>query len=521
MTNKLENIVVVGGGTAGWMTALMVNTRIPTANVTVVESDEIGILGAGEGSTPTFINFLNYVGIDMDDLIKHCGVTFKNGLKFTNWNGDGDEYYHEFSPVNLLNSDKMFHDKDNFGKHTLFYWLNVALNVEPNKFDFVSMVSDLNKAPFQHILHLYPERSSILDYRNVAAFGFHFDAGLIASFFKGIALERGINRKEGKVVGATNNSKNDIESLSLEDGSSVPVDFIFDCSGLHRLLIGKHYNSEWISSEDILTCDSALPFFLPIDETIPPYTECIALEYGWMWKIPLQNRYGCGYVFDSKYLSEEDAAKEIESYLGFEPTYPRKNKGAFKFNPGYYKETWINNCVAIGLSSGFMEPLEATNIGVALINLTDALSDISGLTRRSPEDLKYYNNQVLKLNSEIAMFLHMHYLTQRQDSDFWVQFKDFKKTPERLRVIMRSLNTSIPSVVGLSGWDSFNYGSFYQIALGIKKINLELIKEAVELNGLDSKVINDFYAFRKHLENEASLCLDHREFLTELGGFKK
>jgi len=519
MSNKLDNIVVLGGGTAGWMTALMVKTRIPSAKVTVIESAEVGILGAGEGTTPMFLNFLQYVGISLEDVIKNTKATFKNGLKFTNWDVNNDYYYHEFAPrIDTLNSNKRFHSLQNFGKHQIFYWLNLFNGIPKSKFDFMSMVTDYGNVPFIHAPGRNFETSVLDEYEMIGNIGVHFNASLMATFLKKVAIERGIVWVEGKVVDVLSKDNGDIKSLVLESSDVIPLDFVFDCSGLHRLLVGNHYKTEWVSSSDFLQCDSALPFFTPTDEKLPPYTECIAMKYGWMWRIPLQDRYGCGYVFDSKHITEEEAAKEIETYLGFEPTYPRKNKGAFKFDPGYYKETWVNNCIAIGLSSGFMEPLEATNIGVALINLSDSLSDLSVLTRRSDSDKKYFNDQVFKLNSEIAEFLYVHYITQKTDTKFWEQFKDLEKAPKGVQPILKSLNTSMPSVVPFSKWDAFNYMSFYQIVGGNGILNQEIVKEAVIGNSLTEAVTADFYEFRRFLNQEAKNCVPHKTMIFQLGG---
>ena len=190
MANKLENIVVVGGGTAGWMTALTVKRRLPNANVKVIESSEIGILGAGEGTTPMFINFLQYVDIPIEDVIKNTKATFKNGLKFTNWGTNNDYYYHEFAPIpNILNSIKAFHTVKNFGKHAVFYWLNMFNNISKSKFDFMSMVTDYGRVPFIHSPGKNFERSALDEYEMVGSIGVHFNASLMATFLKKIALE--------------------------------------------------------------------------------------------------------------------------------------------------------------------------------------------------------------------------------------------------------------------------------------------------------------------------------------------
>lgn len=522
MPNKLEDIVVVGGGTAGWMTALMVKKRLPKVNVKVIESEELGILGAGEGTTPMFLNFLQHVSIPLEDVIKETKATLKNGLKFTNWDVNNDYYYHEFTPlINALNSNKAFSMANNFGKHVVFYWLNLFNNIPKSRFDFMSMVTDYGNVPFIHRPGKHFERSALADYEMIGSIGVHFNASLMATFLKKIAIERGVVCVEGKIVDVISKDNGDIDSLVLENSDVITLDFVFDCSGLHRLLIGNHYKTKWVSSSDFLPCDSALPFFVPADEDLPPYTECIAMKYGWMWKIPLQDRYGCGYVFDSKFISEDEAAKEIETYLGFEPTYPRKNKGAFKFNPGYYEKTWVNNCIAIGLSSGFMEPLEATNIGVAILNIVNSLSDVSALTRRSDADKKYFNDQVFKLNSEIVEFLYVHYITQKTDTQFWEQFKDLDNAPVGVQIILKSLNTSMPSVIPFSKYDAFNYASFYQIAGGNGMFNQEIVKESVLNNELTGEVTKDFYDFRKFLDEEAQKCIGHRELLIKLGVFKK
>ncbi len=517
MNNKLDNIVVLGGGTAGWITALMVNKRVPTAQVTVIESEDIGILGAGEGTTPMFINFLQYVGIPISDVIRETRATFKNGLKFTNWNGDGSYYYHEFSPIpDLLNSHKAFQVTDNFGKHIPFYWLNVYKDEPKAEFDFMSMVTEYGRAPFIHRPNFGFKPDILEEHELVGRIGLHFNATLMANFLKKTALSRGIARVEGKVTEVNSKDNGDIESLTLEDGSIIPLDFVFDCSGFYRVLIGKHYGSEWRSSKDITACDTAIPFFLPIDDEIPPYTECVALKHGWVWKIPLQDRYGCGYVFSSNFINSDEAKAEVEEYFNQSVNVIK----TIPFNPGHFKSTWVNNCIAIGIASGFVEPLEATNIAVALNDLTNALTDLSALTRRSDQDKALYNNQVDKLDSEIEEFLYIHYITQRSDTDFWVQFKDLNKAPKRIKSLIEALPTALPSYAAFTGWDAFNYGSFYQIVGGNGLLNEQLIKDAVIKNNLTGDAENNFVSYKEYLREEARKCVNHKVLLTQIGGFK-
>ena len=347
--------VIVGGGTAGWLTALFVKEKFPYSDVTVIASSEIGILGAGEGTSPPFINFLAKIKINPDEIISNCLGTVKTSIKFTNWCGDTKHYYHNF-------------------------------------------LSDTRQG------------DSAL----------HFDANLLAKYLQTVGIERGIKLVDNEVTDVCANSNNNITSLILKDKTSIDLDFVFDCSGFRRLIIGKHYNAKWASYKKILPVDRAMPFFLQNDNTnLPVYTEAIALRHGWMWKIPVQGRYGCGYVFDSSRATDSEIKEEIEEYLGHEIISPRM----FSFDAGCFEDTWINNCVAIGLSSGFSEPLEATSIWVQITSLTFLLKNINGIISIDTGAKRRYNDAVKTMNSEIAKFLHFHYLTNRRDSDFWRSFE--------------------------------------------------------------------------------------------------
>jgi tryptophan halogenase len=345
--------VIVGGGTAGWLTALYINRHFPNDNVTVVASSEIGILGAGEGTTPPFIDFLNEVGIGQQDLFDNCKATVKTGIKFTNWNGDGEEYFHNFTT----------------GLHAL-----------------------------------------------------HFDASLLAKYFQQVAVSRGVKLVDDEVLGVQFEENNDIESLTLKSGKQVEVDFLFDCSGFRRMFIGGYYKSNW--TEYPMPCKRAIPFFLPNDGTnLPEYTESVAMKYGWIWKIPVQGRYGCGYVFDSTMTTDEEAAQEIRDYLGHDFTSPR----TFNFNAGAYDQCWINNCMAVGLSAGFIEPLEATSIWVQIIALR-MFVEVYGT-----EIARYkLNSDMKEVNEDVLAFLYYHYMTERKDTNFWKNFTINNKKPERL-----------------------------------------------------------------------------------------
>ena len=356
----MNKFVIIGGGTAGWVTALTIKKYVPYCDVTVVASSEIGILGAGEGVTPHFNELMTDLDIPMSDIFKHAKATYKRGIKFTNWNGDGSDYYHPF----------------------------------------------------------WDDKSAV-----------HFDASLLAKYLQGVALSRGVKLIDDQVINI--NSKNgNITSFDLKGGQNVESNFVFDCSGLHRLIIGKHFNVEWKPYDSMLPCNRALPFFVQSEDKKPEYTEAIAMKYGWVWRIPVQGRYGCGYVFDKRYISDEDAITELKEKFG-DITIPR----AFDFKAGAFEKTWVNNCIAIGLSAGFTEPLEATSIWIQILSLRHYLLQHGAYVRGDLRVVNSYNEYVANINKYMADFIYRHYLTQRSDSDFWKEFRTKQPSPKYVKMV--------------------------------------------------------------------------------------
>lgn len=356
--------VIVGGGTAGWLTALYVKKNIPYSQVTVIASSDIGVLGAGEGTTFHFIDFLKKIDITPQEIIDNAKGTVKRGIRFTNWNGDGNSYFHPF-----FNGNKS---------------------------------------------------------------ALHFDANLLSKYLETVAISRDILLIDDIVENIITDDKKYITDLQLKSGKSVKTNFVFDCSGFRRLIIGGLYKTNWVSYSDKLPAKKAIPFFVTNDNTyLPEYTESIAMKYGWIWKIPVQGRYGCGYVFDSDFVSEEDILKELEKYLGYKIKSPK----TFTFNAGCFEKTWINNCIAIGLSAGFTEPLEATSIWVSIVSLQMIESKIDGIISRDQKSIEQFNLLIRNMNEEIVNFLYLHYLSKKKDSKFWETFKEKNKTPKYIKNI--------------------------------------------------------------------------------------
>jgi tryptophan 7-halogenase len=422
MSNNREvnNVVVLGGGTAGWLTALYTKLAMPEKNITVIESEDIGILGAGEGSTPHLVSLLDVLNIPISDLVKETGCTIKIGIKFKNWTAEDPmgSFTHPFNFVAAINP--ITNSVTNYiASCPSMYTSSIYLDGSMKSINFAEKLNSLYKVPFVYDENeVFPDNNRILDYHHLSSFGIHFDARKLADFLKRTALSRDISLVEGIVETVERDSTGDVKKLILDNGQSVDSDFIFDCSGFKRFF-PKLFDSEWVDLSQYLPVNAALPFFLPMDpDSIPSVTESVAMDYGWMWKIPLQERYGCGYVFDETLISEEDAKKEVEGYLNRE-IEPLKT---LRFSPGYYKDPWRYNVISLGLSAGFVEPLEATSIWMTIMYAKEVLTSVHHLYERDQRIVDSFNKNAEFLNEEIAAFINFHYLGGREDTDFWKKF---------------------------------------------------------------------------------------------------
>jgi len=478
--------VVVGGGTAGWLSALYLQNNFSNANITVVASTEIGILGAGEGTVINIIGFLKELNISIEDVIKHAKGSIKNGIKFTNWNGDNTSYFHPFI-------------SDDFEKYMPLYEQQISNDKSLDEVIPHAIYSAKNQ--------LFVDKDS-LESINDLHFALHFDANCFAQYLKSVALSRNINYIDDEVLSIETDNEQFINKLILKSNKIIDVDFALDCSGFHRLIIGKFYGSKWHSYKKLLPVNRAMPFF--IDNTkqeLPPYTEAIAMKYGWMWKIPVQGRYGCGYVFDSSFVSDEDIKKEVEDYLGHSINSPKM----FNFNAGRFDKTWIKNCIAIGLSSGFTEPMEATSIFISIQSLENIRRFVHGITEKNQTDIDEYNNIISNLNEEIVLFLHYHYLGQRNDSEFWKTFREKNPTPVMIKNWLEISKDRLPKKYELDylinlaydnnisrtkrTWYNFGLLSWIIVGAGLKNYtisNCSQIKN-IELKPYDNLISHNEY----------------------------
>lgn len=491
----MKRIVVVGGGTAGWLTALFIKQKLKNVDLTLIESSEIGILGAGEGTTPHLVSVLEQLGIDISQILKEAKGTIKNGILFTNWNGDDKKYFHPFYDAGQSLSN--------------FYKVGQRISEGDNLDSLVpsSFLSNQKKAkiifnPEKNQFHAAPPSGIAL----------HFDARLLAKFLKKIGLERGITLIDAKVEKLVTNGE-DISSIVLDSGDEIISDFIFDCTGLKRLIIGQHYKSEWVSYKESIPNNRAIPFFLPEDKEIPPYTEAIAMDYGWVWKIPVQGRFGCGYVFDSRLVSDDQAKEEIVRKFG-NTDFPT----TFNFEPGCYKEIWKGNCIAVGLSSGFIEPLEATSIWNSIEILKMFLNCSPGMygSNNAQAYRDSLNKWVFNLNEEILAFIYFHYCCRKMDTVYWTEFRKNNKAPRLFKNIEEVKNNLLgvynDSVLPFT----FNKDSILAVGAGNNYFSEEAGKDLI----LHTKTLGTFEGFRNSyvtginiLSNYVKACVDHTHYI--------
>jgi len=494
-----KSIVILGGGTAGWLTALLVKAFYPSYDISLVESDEIGILGAGEGTTPHFVQMLAFLGIDLPSVIKECKATLKLGIHFKNWNGNDDSYFHGFGTNPALNPSK-----SNGVFPSAMLVKRIAKGMHLDDIQFGKLLTRFKKVPFSLEAPDKSSPNSKPTLKKHASHALHFDARLLATFLRKKAESRGIRRVEGTVSAVHNDDAGNIKSLALKDGSVVNLDFIFDCSGFARLITGKHFGAEWVSYKDFLPLDTALPFFLPHDNDVAPETEAIAMKYGWVWKIPVEGRYGCGYVFDSSYIDQVKAKEELEQFFGQKIEIPK----TFKFEAGSYRDIFIKNSLAIGLAQGFIEPLEATSIWINNINIFDFLK-ADGINTKSESKRKKINEAAYKRNESVANFIHFHYITPRQDTDFWKDFKIKNKMPQHLKDTLEEFyETPFSNVDPVFLWSN---ESFLSVSSGLNQLNREHFAEVVDRFGLK---YDD--SFKKLIAKQSEIskqCLTHKQYL--------
>jgi len=411
-----RRIVIVGGGTAGWMTAAALSKLLNASySIRLVESDEIGIIGVGEATIPNIKNFNAALEIDEDEFLRATQGTFKLGIEFVNWGAIGDRYIHGFGKIGQELDGVPFHH----------YWLRMAKEGDVRDLGAYSINT---AAPAQaKYMRARPDMpgSPLGDIANA----FHFDAGLYARYLRGYAEKRGAVRTEGKIVQVQQREPDGfIAAVVLESGERIEGDFFIDCSGIRGLLIEQTLKAGYDDWRHWLPCDRAIAVPCASAGPLLPITRATAQTAGWQWRIPLQHRTGNGHVYSSRFMGDDEATAILLKNLdGEQLAEPR----LIRFVPGRRRKVWDRNCVAIGLAAGFFEPIESTNIHL----IQTAISRLASLFPHSgfdPVDIDEFNAQVTNEYERIRDFIILHYkATERADSPFWDHCRTMD-VPERL-----------------------------------------------------------------------------------------
>lgn len=487
-TNRIKRVVVAGGGTSGWLAAAAFSKLLgKKIEVCLIESDEIGRIGVGEATIPPLRGFNRLLGINEQEFMTEIQATFKLGIEFKNWGKKGDDYIHSFGATG----------KDCWACDFQHFWLGGLKKGFTD--DFGAYCTELQAAKAGKILG--SEKSPV-------NYAYHLDAGLYAEFLKKHSFKYGAIRIEGKIQGVNTHAKTgNIESLLLEDGQLVEGDFFLDCTGFSARLIAGALNTSYEQYGHVLPCDSAIAVQTKSCGFPRPYTQAIAHDSGWQWRIPLQHRVGNGLVYCSRYMSDSEAEKLLLGNLESDPiTETRK----FKYVTGRRTKAWNKNCVAIGLSSGFLEPVESTSIHLAM-------SSILRLLKLFPQgeigkhNIEEFNQQTKDEFEKIRDFIILHYhATEREDSPFWRYCRNMD-IPESLshRIELFKETASVP----LKEKELFKIDSWTQVLLG-QGIQPQQYHPIVDL--MSEKELGNFLFGLKHSVSETvSKMPTHQEFIDQ------
>jgi tryptophan halogenase len=486
MTDSKTKVVIAGGGTSGWLSAYSLVSRLGSVlDITLVESDQIGTIGVGEATIPTIRAYHQLIGIDEQEFMSATQATFKLGIQFEDWGQEEDSYFHSFGEIGQRSWMAEFHEfwmeakAQGFGGNLEDYCLELKA-AKANKF--------AKKAGQKTVNYAY-----------------HFNATAYAEFLRTKSETAGVKREEGFIEQISKDETGNITSLTLGNGKEITGDFFIDCTGFRALLIGESLDVGFQDWSHYLAADSAIAVQTKAVEEPRPYTQAMAHSAGWQWRIPLQNRVGNGIVYSSKFISDDDARSTLMGNLTGEPiSEPRQ----LRFTTGRREKAWHKNCVAVGLSSGFLEPLESTSIHLvttALLRLMK-MFPFGGNTALLAEQ---YNREV-KLEAEtIRDFIILHYhLTARDDSPFWDHYRTME-IPESLAhrmAIFKENGYAWLDDVGL-----FRVDSWVQVMMGqgITPEQHHKGSRVLPTEGLKEQMT----ALRNRVENSVAQLPQHADFI--------
>ena len=490
---RIRKIVIVGGGTAGWMTAAPLAQKLGDAcEVVLVESPEIGTVGVGEATLPT-LRYYNYsLGLDGADFVRKTQATFKLGIEFKDWGHLGNRFFHGFGDFG----------PDIAGRPPYLYWLRLARQFKDMpSYEEWSMATMLARS--NRFIPPYGDPHSVT---NAFSYAFHFDAGLYAGYLRDYAMQRGVQRIEGMITEVEQHPETGfIAAVKLRDGRRIEGDLFVDCSGFRALLIEGVYQAGYDDWSAMLPCNSAQAVPCTRVEPLTPYTISTARSAGWTWRIPLQHRTGNGHVYCDAFTTDEAAARVLlEGLDGRALDAPRQ----LRFTTGRRRKSWIKNCVAVGLSSGFLEPLESTSINI-IENAVGWLIQFFPDRDFRPELADEFNRLVTQRYEFVRDFIILHYkITRRTDSEFWRYCADMP-IPDTLRHQIALFRET--GHIALHDLQGFSVSSHVAILMGLGVVPGKF-DPFVDLMDLP-QVQTHFSKLRETIVRAVAAMPDHAEFI--------
>lgn len=468
MAARIASIAIIGGGTAGWLSAVYLNrvlasVRKEPVTIRVIESEDIGIIGVGEATVPTLLQTLQAAGIPEWQFFKETDASFKHGIRFVDWltppaNGTSSHsYFHPFEPPRLFG-----------GFNTQTHWLRLKeLGAQLPPVHEAASIQWAVGAAFRS-----PKQFSDPPYSAPLPYAYHLDAVKFARLLRQVGTERGVQHTVDTVTDVRLDEQGNIASVLTANSGAFAADFFIDCTGFRALLIERYLMEPFIGFDDSLLCDSAVALQLPHSEDPPrprPYTTATAKAAGWIWEIDLFSRRGNGYVYSSRHQSQDEATAVLLSHLGVKEGSARPRH--LRMRVGYRRNSWVKNCVAVGLSCGFIEPLESTAIYLIEFALW-LLVDYIATGEATPVLSKQFNHMFSNLYRELHDFVQMHYLfTLREDSKFWSDYKNEVLISDSLRTKLELWQYKMPTAGDLEGKQSlFAPANYFYVLAGMRQL---------------------------------------------------
>lgn len=444
----VKKIVIAGGGSSGWMTASYLSKNLEGVQITLIESSDIPTIGVGESTIPPIVDFMEGLGFKEQDWMPQCNATIKSAICFKDFYKKGDpRFWFPFSGIEIFE-----------GRPINRHWLHEHYNNPDYK----------NRHLFYDYCYISPaickQGSTVKALPQKLGYAYHVDSGLLGETLKNYSKEHGVEHIVDKIVKANLNDNGAIKSLSREKGGDIEGDLFIDCTGFGSYLMDKVMHEPFEDYYDCLFNDRAVAIRIKYedkDKEMSSYTECTAVSSGWIWRVPLYNRLGTGYVYSSKHLTEDEAETELRQHLG-EDRCKDVNALHLKIRVGKHKRSWVKNCVAVGLAGGFVEPLESTGLQIVQGQVDLLMQTLRANSNNySVSDVKTYNDSVTRLYELIRDFLVSHYaLTSREDTPYWKDVKYETRIPDTLSKKLQISRTNLPDQEFLKIFDDSSLAGF-------------------------------------------------------------